>query len=56
MGDSMWQILWRRATVHYCPRTGISTGNAMSYATAIYAVDLDQIRQAAGAGNRKMIK
>lgn len=28
----------------------------MSYATTIYAVDLAQIRQAAGTGNQKMIK
>jgi len=28
----------------------------MSYATAIYAVDLDQIREVVGAGNRKLIK
>ena len=28
----------------------------MSYATAIYAVDLIQIREAVGAGNRKLIK
>ena len=56
MVDSVWQILWLRAAVHYCPREEISTGNAMSYATAIYAVDLDQIRQAAGSANRKVIK